>query len=145
MSAKATNARTPNSNSKLYSPKVLVRAFGYYAKSRSLYHQLRKDFKLPLVRTLQKVTSKCSKQSKLSFLANILRPLNEKQKVCALLHDEIYIKKMMQYANQQTILLYWRKQLMLGCMVNCLHGGPKFLLNMIPIAKLNSDFFCSKK
>ena len=59
MFAKATNARTPNSNSKLYSPEVLVRAFGYYAKSRSLYLQLREDFKLPSVRTLQKVTSKC--------------------------------------------------------------------------------------
>ena len=28
---------------------------------------------------------------------------------------------------------------MLGIMVNCLHGGPKFLTNMIPVAKLNTS------
>ena len=33
---------------------------------------------------------------------------------------------------------------MLGYIVNCLHGGSKFLLNMIPIAKLNSDFLFKK-
>ena len=29
---------------------------------------------------------------------------------------------------------------MLGIMVNCLHGGSKFLTNMIPVAKLNTQF-----
>ena len=33
---------------------------------------------------------------------------------------------------------------MLGCVVNCLHAGPKFLLNMIPVAKLNFDFLFEK-
>ena len=29
---------------------------------------------------------------------------------------------------------------MLGHMVNCLHGGPDFLLTMTPVSKLNADF-----
>ena len=33
---------------------------------------------------------------------------------------------------------------MLGLMINCLHGGPKFLLNMLPVSKLNADFLYNK-
>ena len=88
MSAKATNKKN-----KVYTPDVLVRAFSYYAKSRALYHQLREDFKHPSVRTLQKRTSKCAKQSKTAFMSNVFAPLHEKRKICVLLHDEIYIKK----------------------------------------------------
>ena len=30
-------------------------------------------------------------------------------------------------------------QTILGIMIVCLHGGPKFLSNMLPISKLNSE------
>ena len=62
-----------------------------------------------------------------------------------LLYDEIYIKKSMQYhggeifgraANDPTLLA----ETMLGQMLICLHGGPKFLVNMLPVAKLNAKF-----
>ena len=33
-----------------------------------------------------------------------------------------------------------KKETMLGIMVNCLHGSPKFFTNMIPVAKLNTQF-----
>ena len=33
---------------------------------------------------------------------------------------------------------------MLGLMINYLHGGPKFLLNLIPVAKLNTNFLCEQ-
>ena len=33
-----------------------------------------------------------------------------------------------------------KAEIMLGIMVNCLHGGPKYLTNMIPVAKLNAQF-----
>ena len=33
---------------------------------------------------------------------------------------------------------------MLGLMISSLHGGPKFLLKMIPVAKLNAEFLREK-
>ena len=36
----------------IYSPEMIVRAFEYFSTSRSLYNQLRRDFKLPSTRTL---------------------------------------------------------------------------------------------
>ena len=37
-----------------------------------------------------------------------------------------------------------KAETMLGIMVNCLHGGPKFLTNMIPVVKLNTQFLVNK-
>ena len=34
---------------------------------------------------------------------------------------------------------------MLGLMINSLHGGPKFFLKMIPVAKLNEELLHSEK
>ena len=31
-----------------------------------------------------------------------------------------------------------------GLMINCLHVGPKFLLSLIPVAKLNTNFLCEQ-
>ena len=62
-----------------------------------------------------------------------------------LLHDEVYNKKSMQYhggeifgraANDPSLLA----ETMLGQMLICLHGGPKFLINMLPVAQLNANF-----
>ena len=33
-----------------------------------------------------------------------------------------------------------KAETMLDIMVNCLHGGPIFLTNMIPVTKLNTQF-----
>ena len=59
------------------------------------------------------------------------------------------MKKMLQYhgveifgksANDPSKLA----ETMLGLMINCLHGGPKFLLSLIPVAKLNTNFLCEQ-
>ena len=46
---------------KLYSPEVIVQAFDYFATSRALYKKLRKDYALPSISTLSKITFKKSK------------------------------------------------------------------------------------
>ena len=136
---------TKNKHTKLYSPEVIVRAFDYFATSRSLYRKIRIDFQFPSESTLCRITSTFSKQNSGDLIANVFNTLSEKHSVCVLLHDEIYIKKMLQFhegqifgkaVNDSSL----KAETMLGIMVNCLHEGPKFLTNMIPVAKLNIQF-----
>ena len=137
--------RPSGCNRKIYSPEDFVRAFSYYALSRSLYQRMRENFKLPSVSTLSNITSSCNKQTISIFLQNVISRLEDPKKVCVLLHDEVYIKKSMQYhggeifgraANDPSLVA----ETMLGQMLICLHGGPKFLINMLPVAQLNANF-----
>ena len=82
-------------NRKLYTPEVLVRAFSYYAVSRSLYQRLRKDYQLPSVSTLARITSSSTKSSS-EFLKAVFEATKNTRKPCVL-HDEVYIKKSLQY------------------------------------------------
>ena len=123
---------------KLYTPDVIVRAFSYFATSRSLYNRMRSDFQFPSIRTLTRITSSFSKQSDLHFLTNIFQSLEEEQKICILLLDEVYIKKMFQYYGEEIFgksanYLSKLAETMLGLMINCLLGGPKFRLSLIPV------------
>ena len=136
---------TKSKHTKLYSSEVIVRAFCYFATSGALYRKMRKDFQFPSESTLCRITSSFSKQDCADVTANVFNSLNEKQKVCVLLHDEIYIKKMLQFhviqifdkaVNDSSLMA----ETILGILVNCLHGGPKFLLHMIPVTKLNTQF-----
>ena len=75
---------------KLYSPEAIVRAFSYFATSRSLYKQRRDNYQFPSISTLTKITS-CANQTFSAFLKMSLIHLNIKTKNCVLLYDEIYI------------------------------------------------------
>ena len=110
-------------NKKLYSPEVLVRAFSYYAVSRSLYERLRNDYQLPSVSTLARITSSCNKKSSSEFLKTVFESSDNERKPCILLHDEVYIKKSLQYhggeifgkaVNDSSLLA----ETMLGQMIN---------------------------
>ena len=75
--------RPSGGNRKIYSPEDFVRAFSYYALSRSLYQRMREDFKLPSVSTLSNITSSCNKQSISIFLQNVIDRLEDPKKgVC---------------------------------------------------------------
>ena len=70
-------------NRKIYSPEDFVRAFSYYALSRSLYQRMREDFKLPSVSTLSNITSSCNKQTISIFLQNVIGRLEDRKRcVC---------------------------------------------------------------
>ena len=106
---------TKNKHTKLYSPKVLVRAFDYFATSRSLYRKMRIDFQFPSESTLCRITSTFSKQNSGNLIANVFNTLSEKQKVCVLVHDEIYIKKCcnltdVKYLAKRWMILYLRRK-----------------------------------
>ena len=52
-----SNMNSSNIFEQKYSPEVIVRAFEYFARSRSLHNQLRNDFQLPSIATLARITS----------------------------------------------------------------------------------------
>ena len=60
----STSARSK----KLYRPEAIVRAFSYFATSRSLYKQMREDYQFPSISTLTKITSFCANQTSGAFL-----------------------------------------------------------------------------
>ena len=140
---KAMSAKT--FGTKIYGPEIIIRAFEYFATSGSLHNRPSIDYQLPSVSMLTRITSKVSKLSETTFLHGVFKCLKENQKLCVLMHDEIYVKKMLLYHggtlfgksvdNQSSLA-----QIILGIMIVCLHGGPKFLSNMLPISKLNSGF-----
>lgn len=129
----------------VYNHEVIVRAFEYFSTSRVLYNRLRYDYLLPSIQTLTRLTSKVSKMDELSFLGNIFKNISDQQKECIIIHDEVYVKKMMLYHGGS---LFGKAvddpntlaKTVLGIMVRCLYGGPSFLSKMLPIARLHSQF-----
>ena len=81
----------------VYTPDVIIRAFQYFATSRCIYERLRNDFQFPDVSTLRKITSKVAKAGEAAFSNAVFGALEERQKLCILLLDEVYVKKMMLY------------------------------------------------
>ena len=128
---------------------MIVRAFEYFCTARSLYHRLREDFKLPSIQTLTRITSRVSKLTEGTFLYRVFRNLTGMQKLCIILHDEIYVKKMLLYhggtvfgrsVNDATK----KATTVLGIMVSCLYGGPSFISKMLRISSLNVPFLRSQ-
>ena len=64
---------------KMYSAEMIVRAFHYFALSRSLYNRLRIDYQLPSVQTLTKITSKVAKLDETAFDSAVFK---KKSKQC---------------------------------------------------------------
>ena len=115
------------------------------ATSRCLYNVLRRDFPLPSIRTLQRLTSKTSNITDSNFIKRIVSPLPDEQKEVIIVIDEIHVKKAMSYhggkvlgrAKNNPKLL---ANSVLGVMVKCMKGGPTMLTKMVPVCKLNADF-----
>ena len=100
---------------------------------------------MPSVRTLRKLTSKVGKLNDKEFVSNIFPNLDEKQRKCIVLVDEVYVKPSLQYhgghifgkaANNPDALA----NTVLAIMIKCLNGGPRFLVKMIPVSNLNATF-----
>ena len=126
-----------------HSSDIVICAFEYYVKSRSLYNRLRHDFQL-LLTTWRRMTSKVSKLNEI-FLRSVFNIANTSQHVCMIFYDEVYIKKMFYYHDKQ---LYGKSvdnpsllaQTVLSIISLCLNGHSKFLTRLIPISTLPSPF-----
>ena len=130
---------------KVYPAQMIVRCFEYFAISRALYSRLCKDYQLPSVRTLTRITSSYSSLDDQQFLSGLLSKVPSIQRKCVILLDEVYVKAALRYhggavfgkaANDTTKLA----KTVLCFMVKCLFGGPSFLAKMIPVCKLDAAF-----
>ena len=130
---------------RIYSPNMIMSAFQYFATSRSLYKRLINDYQLPSVSTLTRITTKVSKVEDVPFLKRVLDTTEKKQKHCVLLHDEVYVKKMLLYhggtvfgkaQNHPSKLA----ETVLGIMIICLHGGPSFTSKIVPVSNLDTNY-----
>ena len=71
---KQISVMSPKSvGTEIYGPEEIVRAFEYFATSRALYNRLRKDFQLPSITTLTRLTSKISKIDENTFLQSVFK------------------------------------------------------------------------
>ena len=118
---------------KVYESEILIRAFDYFVRSRSLYNRLRDDYKLPSVSTLTLLTPQVTKLDDSSFLRDVFLNININQKKCNIL-VEVFVKATLQYHAELLA------KTILGIMIKCLYGGPKFLVKMIPVAKLDAQY-----
>ena len=133
---------------KIYNIETIIRSYSDFSISRSLYNQLRKDFKLPSVKTLTKITSRAKNVSDIYFISTILSNIEENHRNCILLVDEVYIKSFVLYhggslfgkAENNPELL---SNTVLGIMIKCFKGRPSFLCKMIPACHLDASFFFS--
>ena len=141
--------KPPQIGKKLYSPQVLMRAFGYFSQSRLLYSRLRSDFKLPSIKTLTNISSKVNNNSDRTFINETMTAVKPNQRKCIVMADEVYVKQCLFYhggtvfgqaENYPSSLV----TSVLEIMVKCLFGGPTFLFKMIPVKAMAASF-CSIK
>ena len=114
---------------KLFSPKTILQAFEYFSTSRALYSKLVKDYALPSIRTLIRITSKVDKFEDVKFLKSVLNELPPEKRHCITLIDEVYVKPSLAYhggtifgkAVDQPEKL---AKTVCCLMLKCLYGGP---------------------
>jgi len=132
-------------NTTLYSMDDFCQAFSWFARSRSLYEDLRKSLLLPSVSTLQKLTRMAKNLDDETMYTSFFQKQEERCKACILIVDEIYVKASMTYRGG---ILFGDSidqpgkiaSTLLCIMVKCLFGGEKFLVKLLPCHGLTAAF-----
>lgn len=128
-----------------YTSDVIMRAFEYYACSRSLYERLREDLELPSISLLTRLSSKVNNSSDRDFINNFFSKLHGRNKNYVLLIDEVYVKSLLTYhggalfgkaVNNPEALA----TTVLGFMLVPCFKGPSCLVKMLPVNKLEASF-----
>ena len=128
-----------------YNNETIVQAFEYFVTSRSGYSKFWRDFELPSVYTLTRLTSKVKKLEDSQFFHSIFSNLSEdREKIGALLIDEVCVKSALEYQGGQVFGSAANKpeklaNTLLCFMVACTFGGPNFICKMIHVKELNSE------
>ena len=82
---------------KKYRSETIVRAFVYFATSHALYKRLREDFELSAITTLTRLESKVNKIDDTGLLKKVFGNVEEQQRTCILLLDEVYVQPSLMY------------------------------------------------
>ena len=78
-----------------YSNVTIVRAFCYFALSRTACHRFCQDFELPSISTLTRLTSSAKRYHDITYYSKIFLNLTDQQKTCVFLLDKVYVKSML--------------------------------------------------
>ena len=88
---KHLSAMPPTVGKRMYIQELIVRAFQYFATSRSLYNRLRIDYQLPSFKTLTRITSKLSALNETCFMRSVFSTLKENQKQCMIMLKKNFV------------------------------------------------------
>ena len=75
---------------RMYSQELVLRAFQYFAASRSLYNRIRVDYQLQSIKTLTRITPKVSTFNETCFVRGVEK---KNQKQCVITQHVTYEKK----------------------------------------------------
>ena len=132
-------------NSEVYTIKDLTLAFSWYVRSRSLYIQLRKHMILPSLTTLRRITRIAKNTADETLYTKMFKNMEERDKACILIVDEVYVKSGITYSGGQVFGLSKDNpkepaKTLLCVMMKCCHSRKKIIAKMIPCHKLNAQF-----
>ena len=130
---------------RVYDMEVILRAFNYYATSRSCYRLLYKDLQLPSINTLRKLTCKTKSINDLDYVKQVFTNLSDTQSQSIIIVDEVHVKPILLYSGGELFGEAANRpgelaNRVLGIMVLCLFGGPVFLAKVIPVRRLDAKF-----
>ena len=80
-----------------YTPAKISRDFESYVVSRSAYELNSAYYEQASTKLLQRLTSSVSKFDEVTYYSKIFDNFENDRKICCILFDEIYVKKMLQY------------------------------------------------
>lgn len=76
---------------------TLIHAPKYFSISQAAFFRFWKDYELPSVDTLTRIMAKVRNAGDIASLIQIFGSLENHQKTCYLLIDEVYVKPVLQY------------------------------------------------
>ena len=111
-----------------YSNATFVRAFCYFAFSRTAYRRFCQNFELPSISTLTRLTSSFNCYENVTFYFKLFLNLNNQQKICILLLNEVYVKPILQYPGKEISgqAINNPSKLAYRVMIVCMFGLPIF-------------------
>ena len=128
---------------------TILRAFCYFALSRTAYRRFCQDFDLPSISNLTRLTLSAKSYDDVTYYFKIFLNLTDQQKTCILLLEEVHVKSMLQYHGGEVFgqAINNPSKLtnrFLSYMVVCMFGGPKSLCKILPVEEMGADFLFDK-
>ena len=78
---------------RIYCQELIVKAFQFFATSRSLFNRPRIDCQLQCLKSIIRITSKVSTSNETYLMSGVFKTVEENQTQCLIIIDEIYVEK----------------------------------------------------
>ena len=78
---------------RIYCQELIVKAFQFFATSRSLFNRPQIDCQLQCLKSIIRITSKVSTLNETYLMSGVFKTVEENQTQCLIIIDEIYVEK----------------------------------------------------